>query len=59
MLGTPVIALTLMLLAAERIFGIGIFDAEFGGDPVLFQHFFLVLFASCCLHYDTASYGNN
>ena len=40
MLATPVIALTLLLLVMERMFGIGIFDAKLGGDPVLFQHFF-------------------
>src|SRR5205085_3017605 len=39
-LGTPVIAITLLLLAAERIFHVGIFDPRIGGDPVLFQHFF-------------------
>ncbi len=39
-LATPVLAITLLLLAAERAFGVGIFDAELGGDPVLFQHFF-------------------
>ncbi|MBN8553965.1 MAG: cytochrome c oxidase subunit I [Deltaproteobacteria bacterium] len=39
-LATPVLALTLVLLALERVFGIGIFDPALGGDPVLFQHFF-------------------
>jgi cytochrome c oxidase subunit I len=39
-LGTPVIAITLVLLALERAFHIGIFDPAFGGDPVLFQHLF-------------------
>jgi len=39
-LATPVLAITLVLLAIERSFGIGIFDARLGGDPVLFQHFF-------------------
>jgi cytochrome c oxidase subunit 1 len=39
-LATPVLAITLLLLAAERFFGIGIFDPKLGGDPVLFQHFF-------------------
>src|SRR5215510_5791448 len=39
-LGTPVIAITLILLALERGFHIGIFDPRFGGDPVLFQHLF-------------------
>jgi cytochrome c oxidase subunit 1 len=39
-LGTPVVAITLVLLALERAFHIGIFDPAFGGDPVLFQHLF-------------------
>lgn len=39
-LATPVLAITLLLLAAERLLGIGIFDPKLGGDPVLFQHFF-------------------
>ena len=39
-LATPVLAITLMLLAAERLLGVGIFDPAMGGDPVLFQHFF-------------------
>lgn len=39
-LGTPVIAITLVLVALERIFHAGIFDPSIGGDPVLFQHLF-------------------
>lgn len=39
-LATPVLAITLLLAALERIVGIGIFDPALGGDPVLFQHFF-------------------
>jgi cytochrome c oxidase subunit 1 len=39
-LGTPVIAITLVLLVLERAFHLGIFDAAKGGDPVLFQHLF-------------------
>jgi cytochrome c oxidase subunit I len=39
-LGTPVIAITVLLLAVERAFHIGIFDPALGGDPVLFQHLF-------------------
>jgi len=39
-LATPVLAITVLLLAAERLFHIGVFDARLGGDPVLFQHFF-------------------
>jgi len=40
MLGTPVVAITLLLVVFERFFGIGIFSPEIGGDPVLFQHMF-------------------
>ncbi|MBK8480411.1 MAG: cytochrome c oxidase subunit I [Proteobacteria bacterium] len=39
-LATPVLAITLLLLLAERVLGIGIFDPAMGGDPVLYQHFF-------------------
>jgi len=39
-LGTPVIAITLLLIAAERLFHFGFFDPALGGDPVLFQHLF-------------------
>ena len=39
-LATPVLGITLLLLIAERMFGLGIFDPALGGDPVLYQHFF-------------------
>jgi cytochrome c oxidase subunit 1 len=39
-LATPVLAITLTLVALERGFGIGIFDPRIGGDPLLFQHLF-------------------
>jgi cytochrome c oxidase subunit I len=39
-LGTPVIAITLLALAFERTLQIGSFDPKLGGDPVLFQHMF-------------------
>jgi cytochrome c oxidase subunit 1 len=39
-LGTPVLAVTILLLALERGLHIGIFDPALGGDPVLFQHLF-------------------
>ncbi len=39
-LGTPVVAVTLLLLVLERAFHIGFFDPAYGGDPVLFQHMF-------------------
>ncbi|MDA0206541.1 MAG: cytochrome c oxidase subunit I [Acidobacteria bacterium] len=39
-LATPVVAITLTLLALERLFGVGIFDPALGGDPILFEHMF-------------------
>ena len=39
-LATPVLGITVLLLAVERFAHIGIFDPTLGGDPVLFQHFF-------------------
>ncbi len=39
-LGTPVIAITLLLVTFERVFNIGIFNPTLGGDPVLMQHLF-------------------
>jgi cytochrome c oxidase subunit 1 len=39
-LGTPVLAVTILLVGAERLFHIGIFDPALGGDPILFQHLF-------------------
>ncbi|MGA3235120.1 MAG: cytochrome c oxidase subunit I [Bryobacteraceae bacterium] len=39
-LGTPVLAVTLVLVFCERLLHIGIFDPALGGDPVLFQHLF-------------------
>ena len=39
-LATPVIGITMVLLFFEKFIGVGIFDPNIGGDPVLFQHFF-------------------
>ena len=39
-LGTPVLAISLLLVAMERLLRIGIFDPKLGGDPILFQHLF-------------------
>lgn len=40
LLGTPVVAITLLLVVYERTFHLPIFSPELGGDPVLFQHLF-------------------
>jgi len=39
-LATPVLGITVLLVAFERLYHIGIFDPRLGGDPVLFEHFF-------------------
>ncbi|MFP5405299.1 MAG: cytochrome c oxidase subunit I [Gammaproteobacteria bacterium] len=39
-LATPVLGITVLLLAVERFAHIGIFDPALGGDPLLFQHMF-------------------
>ena len=39
-LGTPVVAITVAMVAVERAFHLGFFDPRLGGDPVLFQHLF-------------------
>ncbi len=41
-LATPIIAITLLMLIAERLFKIGFFDPAYGGDPILFQHMFWI-----------------
>ncbi len=41
-LATPVLAITLVLVILERLFGIGIFDPAKGGDPLLYQHLFWI-----------------
>ncbi|MFP4059687.1 MAG: cytochrome c oxidase subunit I [Bacteroidota bacterium] len=39
---TPIVGITLLMIIAERTFGIGFFDPALGGDPVLFQHLFWI-----------------
>lgn len=42
LLATPVVGITLVLVALERLFNIGVFDPALGGDPVLYQHLFWI-----------------
>lgn len=39
-LATPVLGITVLLLTAEKVLGLGIFDPTYNGDPVVYQHFF-------------------
>ncbi len=41
-LATPIIGITLLLVAFERFFKVGLFDPALGGDPVLYQHLFWI-----------------
>jgi cytochrome c oxidase subunit 1 len=39
-LGTPVLGISIVLVALERLLHVGVFDPALGGDPILFQHLF-------------------
>jgi cytochrome c oxidase subunit 1 len=39
-LATPVLGLSLVLVGLDNALHLGIFDPEYGGDPVLYQHLF-------------------
>ena len=41
-LATPVIGITLLMIVAERVLGVGLFDPALGGDPILYQHLFWI-----------------
>ena len=41
-LATPIIGITLLMIIAERAFGLGLFDPALGGDPILYQHLFWI-----------------
>ena len=42
LLATPIVGITLLMIVAERAFGVGLFDPSIGGDPVLYQHLFWI-----------------
>ncbi len=42
LLATPILAITLLLVILERLFGVGFFDPTKGGDPILFEHMFWI-----------------
>jgi cytochrome c oxidase subunit 1 len=41
-LATPILGITLLLILAERLLGLGLFDAARGGDPIMYQHLFWI-----------------
>ncbi len=42
LLATPIVGITLLMIVAERAFGVGLFDPAIGGDPILYQHLFWI-----------------
>jgi cytochrome c oxidase subunit 1 len=40
LLAVPVLAMAFLLVIFERLTGVGVFDPDLGGDPLLFQHLF-------------------
>jgi len=42
LLATPIVGITLLMVVAERVLGIGFFDPAKGGDPILYQHLFWI-----------------
>jgi cytochrome c oxidase subunit 1 len=40
LLATPVLGMTLLLVALDHAFQLGVFDPAVGGDPILYQHLF-------------------
>ena len=42
LLATPIVGITLLMIIAERVFGLGLFDPALGGDPILYQHLFWI-----------------
>lgn len=41
-LATPIVGVTFLLVMAERLLSLGIFDPAMGGDPILYQHLFWI-----------------
>ncbi len=41
-LAGPILAITVALIALERLFGAGLFDPAKGGDPIMYQHLFWI-----------------
>jgi len=41
-LATPILGITVLLIFAERVLHLGLFDASLGGDPLLYQHLFWI-----------------
>ena len=54
LLGTPVVAITLLLVLVERTLGIGIFSPELGGRPCSLPAHVLVLLAPRGLYHDAS-----